>query len=95
MTVTESINDTHSGGPKMKFQRTLEDDIKPREAFIAAMRQVAAGIAVVTTNGPAGRHSATDSTFCSVSADPPTVLICLGTERRIAKAVEQNQEFFA
>ena len=57
------------------------------------MRQVAAGVAVVTTDGPAGRHGATVSTFCSVSADPPTVLIYLGTERLIAKAIEQNHEF--
>jgi flavin reductase (DIM6/NTAB) family NADH-FMN oxidoreductase RutF len=93
MADTESIKDTHSGGNKMKFQQTLEDDIAPREAFIATMRNVAAGVAVVTTDGPAGRHGAPVRTFFSVSADPPTALICLGTERRIAKVVEQNQEF--
>lgn len=61
-----------------------------RTRFITAMRQVAASVTVVTTDGVAGRHGATVSAFTSLSADPPSVLICLRAESRIARAVVQN-----
>ena len=46
--------------------------------------------AVVTTDGPGGRYGATVSAFSSVSADPPTILVCLKSESRIARAVAVN-----
>ncbi|WP_232796371.1 flavin reductase family protein [Roseovarius salinarum] len=64
-----------------------------RERFITAMRGVAASVTVVTTDGPEGRHGATVSAFSSVSADPPTVLICLNARSRIAQAVSGNGIF--
>ena len=64
-----------------------------RTEFIAAMRSVASSVAVVTTDGLAGRHGATVSAFCSVSADPPTVLVCLHGMSKIAKLVEENTVF--
>lgn len=64
-----------------------------RECFVGAMREVASSVTVVTTDGSCGRHGATVSAFSSVSADPPTVLVCLHSESRIAKAVEDNQNF--
>ena len=59
--------------------------------FIRAMRMVASTVTVVTTDGPAGRHGATVSAFSSVSADPPTVLVCLRADSRIALAVGENR----
>lgn len=64
-----------------------------RDAFISAMRNVATSVSVVTTHGAAGTHGATVSAFCSVSADPPTVLVCLKAGSRIAKMVEENAAF--
>lgn len=64
-----------------------------RDAFLAAMRQVAATVTVVTTDGPAGRAGATVSAFSSLSADPPSVLICLRSDSRIARTVIENQAF--
>ena len=57
-----------------------------RTAFIHAMRGVAARVTVVTTNGKAGQRGATVSAFCSVSADPPTILVCLNKSSGIADA---------
>ena len=65
----------------------------PREQFIGAMRGVASSVTVVTTDGPSGRHGATVSAFCSVSADPPSALVCLKTDSRIAQAVAGNRVF--
>ena len=64
-----------------------------RKHFITAMRQVASSVTVVTTDGVAGLYGATVSAFSSVSADPPTVLICLFAESRIAKSVTENAVF--
>ncbi|WP_300550859.1 flavin reductase family protein [Roseovarius sp.] len=73
----------------LKDPRTLVD----RDRFINAMRRVVASVTVVTTDGPAGRFGATVSAFSSVSADPPSVLICLNAASRIARAVQQNGRF--
>lgn len=64
-----------------------------RAAFITAMRQVAATVTVVTTDGPAGKAGATVSAFTSLSADPPSVLVCLKADSTIAKAVSANGTF--
>lgn len=68
----------------------MQDWDSSRDTFIKAMRQVACSVTVVTTDGPAGRHGATVSAFSSVSADPPTVLICLRDGSRLSEQVELN-----
>ena len=64
-----------------------------REDFIHAMRRVASSVTVVTTEGAGGRHGATVSAFTSVSADPPSVLICLKADSKISKFVSANGIF--
>lgn len=65
----------------------------PRQAFIDAMRQVASTVTVVTTDGPEGQAGATVSAFTSLSADPPSVLVCLKADTRIALAIQGNGVF--
>lgn len=64
-----------------------------RGGFLRAMRQVAHSVMICTTDGSAGRHGATVTAFASVSADPPTLLVCLRGESRIATAVRANGVF--
>lgn len=61
-----------------------------RGEFINAMRNVASSVTVVTTDGEAGRFGATVSAFSSLSADPPSVLVCMKSDSRIAWAVQSN-----
>jgi flavin reductase (DIM6/NTAB) family NADH-FMN oxidoreductase RutF len=84
----------HTGTqPGAGDRATLGGDPAARAAFIRAMRAVASSVTVVTTGGTAGRHGATVSAFCSVSADPPSVLVCLKADSRIARAVAANGAF--
>ncbi len=54
-------------------QQTLDD-----RAFRNAMAQFASGVTVVTTRDGNGRFQGfTASAFCSLSLDPPLVLVCL------------------
>lgn len=70
----------------------IEDPID-RDAFLSAMSNVANSVTVVTTMGKAGHHGATVSSFCSVSADPPSVLVCLNAEGMASDMVMANQTF--
>ena len=72
---------------------TNESPHATRQTFIDAMRVVANSVTVVTSDGSAGRHGATVSAFSSVSADPPTILVCLRSQSRIAHAVAENGVF--
>lgn len=46
-------------------------------AFKAAMRNLSAGVTIVSTGQGAGRRGLTVSASCSLSGDPPSVLVCL------------------
>lgn len=76
----------------IQFEALLAESF-PRESFTSAMRRVASSVTVVTTDGPGGRHGATVSAFCSVSADPPSALVCLKADSRIARSVAANGMF--
>jgi len=64
-----------------------------RDDFLTAMRYVANSVTVVTTDGAGGRSGATVSAFSSVSADPPTILVCLNAQSNTLEAVKQNRHF--
>lgn len=64
-----------------------------RQEFLQAMRQVASTVSVVTTGGSPDVAGATVSSFCSVSADPPALLVCLREGGRIGDAVAANGTF--
>ncbi len=64
-----------------------------RERFIEGMRQAATGVTGVTTDGPAVRQGATLRAMCSVSADPPSLLVCVYGQGRTARAIAENRAF--
>lgn len=63
-------------------------------AFRDAMARFATGIAIVTTHDEAGTpYGFTASSFCSVSLDPPLVLVCLAKSARSYPVFARNQSF--
>lgn len=72
---------------------TEESPATMRSRFIDAMSANATSVTVVTTDGVAGRHGVTVSAFSSVSADPPTVLICVKRGNMALAALLKNRRF--
>ncbi|MEU2084302.1 flavin reductase family protein [Streptomyces albus] len=64
-----------------------------RGDFVAAMGNAATGVTVVSTDGPAGRFAQTVSAMCSVSADPPSLLVCVNERSPLAAAARENGAF--
>jgi flavin reductase len=48
-----------------------------RQSYREAMARLGAAVSVVTTDGPSGRRGFTASAVCSVTDDPPTLLVCV------------------
>jgi flavin reductase len=63
------------------------------DAFKAAMRRFATGVAVVTTTHDGRIHGFTANAFASVSAQPPTVLICVNRNARAHPLISASQCF--
>ncbi|YBV94755.1 flavin reductase (plasmid) [Phyllobacteriaceae bacterium JZ32] len=54
-------------------------DIVTKTEFRNAMARVCAPVHVITTNGPAGRGGFTATAMCSVTDEPPTLLVCMNS----------------
>ncbi|MFC0436775.1 flavin reductase family protein [Kutzneria buriramensis] len=64
------------------------------DTFRAAMARYPAGVTVATTVDDEGRSFAfTASSFCSVSADPPLILLCLSTSANSFPAFSRCARF--
>src|SRR5690606_26088148 len=68
----ETVN---AGFPVLK-----KNAVEPR-LYREVMSRFAGAVHVVTTDGPHGRRGATVIAACSVSDDPPTVLVCLNRQK--------------
>ncbi|MDZ5696461.1 MULTISPECIES: flavin reductase [Phyllobacteriaceae] len=68
------------------------NDIAPQD-YRDAMARFAGAVHVVTTDGRAGRRGVTAIAACSVSDNPPTVLVCLNRENPNNDAFLQNGVF--
>jgi flavin reductase len=64
-----------------------------RDEFLGGMRLAATGVSIVTTRTPQGWAGVTVSAVCSVSADPPSLLVCVHHLSRVAEAVVASGVF--
>jgi flavin reductase len=61
-----------------------------RQGYREAMARFGAAVSVVTTDGPAGRRGFTASAVCSVTDDPPTLLVCVNRQNDSHAALLAN-----
>lgn len=64
-----------------------------RQEFRDAMARLGAAVSVITTGGPGGRGGFTASAVCSVTDDPPTLLLCMNRGATAAPALKRNGVF--
>ena len=62
-----------------------------RPIFRAAMARLAAAVNIITTDGPAGRAGFTATAVCSVTDEPPTLLVCMNRGSRDYAAFTENR----
>ncbi len=64
-----------------------------RSEFRDAMARVCAPVNVITTNGPAGRGGFTATAMCSVTDEPPTLLVCMNSNSAQTGLFLENRRF--
>ncbi|MGB2272637.1 MAG: flavin reductase family protein, partial [Pseudomonadales bacterium] len=82
--------------PKYINPDTLSDqafDLADRADYIDAMSRVANSVNVVTTNGAGGQLGVTVSAATSVTAEPPTLLVCIHELSKVVPAITENGVF--
>ncbi len=71
----------------------LSDPTIEPQAYREAMSRFAGAVHVVTTDGPAGRRGVTIIAACSVSDQPPMVLVCLNRMKADNDCFAENGVF--
>lgn len=61
-----------------------------RQEFRDAMARLGAAVNIITTDGPAGIGGFTASAVCSVTDEPPTILICMNRNATAAPRLKAN-----
>ncbi|GEO85665.1 MULTISPECIES: flavin reductase [Alphaproteobacteria] len=61
--------------------------------FRNAMARVCAPVNIITTNGPAGRGGFTATAMCSVTDEPPTLLVCMNSRSAQTSMFLENKRF--
>jgi 4-nitrophenol 2-monooxygenase / 4-nitrocatechol 4-monooxygenase, reductase component len=65
-----------------------------KDEFRAALGRFASGVTIVTTRDKSGRlHGITVSAFCSVSLEPPLVLVCIDKNTGSHHALTETNAF--
>jgi flavin reductase (DIM6/NTAB) family NADH-FMN oxidoreductase RutF len=64
-----------------------------KELYRDGMARFAAAVHIVTTDGPAGSAGFTASAACSVTDDPPTLLVCLNRASQLHSIFQENGVF--
>ena len=73
----------------------MESGLKiSNDEFRAALGRFASGVTVITTRDDENRlHGITVSAFCSVSLEPPLILVCIDKQAGSHHAFEQSRAF--
>lgn len=61
--------------------------------FREAMSRYGAAVHVITTDGPSGKGGVTATAVCSVSDDPPTLLVCVNRKSTTGQTIANNGVF--
>jgi flavin reductase (DIM6/NTAB) family NADH-FMN oxidoreductase RutF len=80
-----------SAAPLMQQSGTASEATST--AFRAAMRQLASTVTVITASADGVEAGMTASSICSVSVDPPQMLVCVNRGGRTHELISASQRF--
>lgn len=63
------------------------------QAFRAAMRHLAGGVSVITTGSGAERNGLTATSVSSLSAEPPTLIVCINRQASAWPLIARHRAF--
>jgi flavin reductase (DIM6/NTAB) family NADH-FMN oxidoreductase RutF len=65
----------------------------PSDEFKQAMRHLAGGVTIIATEHEGCRTGMAATAVCSVSADPPTILICINSNASAHEPIRKSERF--
>lgn len=68
----------------------METATVSRDDFRQAMAGLAAAVNIITSDGPGGRAGFTATAVCSVTDEPPTLLVCLNRAASVHPVFSRN-----
>src|SRR5882757_2714747 len=77
-------------GPFVTASDRPTPDAVGSQDYREAMAHLGAAVNIVTTDGPAGRAGFTASAVCSVTDNPPTLLVCINRTSSAYASVIEN-----
>jgi flavin reductase len=80
----------HPEIPMHPALHTCEPACVPKQDYRDAMARLGAAVSIITTDGPGGRAGFTASAVCSVTDEPPTLLVCLNRSASVYDAFRAN-----
>ena len=76
----------------MAIAQRTQMPLEPAE-FKAAMGRFGSGITVITVADEEGMHGMTASAFCSLSLDPPLILVCVSKKAKMHALIKKGTAF--
>ena len=65
----------------------------PSRALRDTFARLPSGVCVITTDGDLGPHGMTASAVCSLSLDPPLLLVCINEQSATLRAIRAHGDF--
>ena len=75
------------------MQRQCNRPRVPPDEFKQAMRHLAGGVTIIATEHEGRRTGLAATAVCSVSADPPTILICINSGASAHEPIRESGRF--
>jgi flavin reductase (DIM6/NTAB) family NADH-FMN oxidoreductase RutF len=75
------------------MQGQRETAMVPSDEFKQAMRHLAGGVTIIATEHEGCRTGMAATAVCSVSADPPTILICINAGSSAHEPIRESGRF--
>lgn len=61
-----------------------------KELFRMSMAKLPAAVNIITTDGPAGKAGVTATAMCSLTDEPPMLIVCLNRQSRANQVAQSN-----